>query len=387
MSRNTEIYKSIVNHIRSVYQTDEFIPLHVPKFNGREKEYLLECIDSTFVSSVGKFVTEVEVKMAEYIGAKYAVATVNGTSALHLALRVGGVEKNDEVITQALTFVATCNAIRYQNAHPVFVDISEKTLGMSKEALEDFLINNSIIKNGECFNKKTGRRIKACLPMHTFGHPVELDEIRDLCIKYKINLIEDSAESIGSYYKGQHTGNYGIVSAFSFNGNKTITCGGGGILVTNDEKLAKHAKHLSTVAKAPHKYDYYHDELAYNYRMPNLNAALLLAQLEQIDSFLDNKRELSEGYSRLFKEVEGIEFVEEPINCKSNFWLNAVLLDNLEDRNAFLDYSNDNGVMTRPVWKLMTSLPEFKDCERADLSISEKIENRLVNIPSSVYPA
>lgn len=384
MSRNTKTFKKVVDFIKEWYDTDEFLPLHAPSFNGNEKKYLDECIDSTFVSSVGKFVTEAEEKFAEAVGAKYAVAVVNGTSALHLALRVAGVQKDEEVITQALTFVATCNAISYLDAVPVFVDVDKETLGLSEVALQEFLEEHAEMRDGVCYNKTSGRRIGACLPMHTFGHPVKLDEIKKVCDKYNLTLVEDAAESVGSYYKGTHTGNVGLLSAFSFNGNKTITCGGGGMIVTNDEKLAKYAKHLSTVAKTPHPYEFYHDEIGYNYRMPNINAALLVAQLEQLDSVLENKRETAEAYQKLFEGIDDIEFVTEPKHGRSNYWLNAVQLADKETRDEFLKYTNSKSVMTRPAWILMNELPAFKDCQAGDLSNSRFLADRLVNIPSSV---
>lgn len=384
MSRNTKTFKKVVDFIKEWYDTDEFLPLHAPSFNGNEKKYLNECIDSTFVSSVGKFVTEAEQKFAEAVGAKYAVAVVNGTSALHLALRVAGVQKDEEVITQSLTFVATCNAISYLDAVPVFVDVDKETLGLSEVALQEFLEEHAEMRDGVCYNKTSGRRIGACLPMHTFGHPVKLDEIKKVCDKYNLTLVEDAAESVGSYYKGKHTGNVGLLSAFSFNGNKTITCGGGGMIVTNDEKLAKYAKHLSTVAKTPHPYEFYHDEIGYNYRMPNINAALLVAQLEQLDSVLENKRETAEAYQKLFEGIDDIEFITEPKHGRSNYWLNAVQLADKETRDEFLKYTNSNSVMTRPAWILMNELPAFKDCQTGDLSNSRFLADRLVNIPSSV---
>ena len=384
MSRNTKTFKQLVDFIKEWYNTDEFLPLHVPVFNGNEKKYLNECIDSTFVSSVGKFVTEAEEKFAKAVGAKYAVAVVNGTSALHLALRVAGVGENDEVVTQPLTFVATCNAISYQNAHSVFVDVDKDTLGLSPSALRTFLHENAEVKNGECFNKKTGRRIKACVPMHTFGHPVKLDEVKTICDEYCITLVEDAAESIGSYYKGEHTGNTGLVAAFSFNGNKTITCGGGGMITTNDEEIAKYAKHLSTVAKTPHPYEFNHDEIGYNYRMPNINAALLVAQLEQLDDILENKRVTAHAYRDFLKDKEGVTFIEEPENSRSNYWLNVVKLEDKESRDEFLKVTNDHGVMTRPVWTLMNELPAFKDCQTGEIPNSRYLADRLVNITSSV---
>ncbi len=374
----------ILSFIREVYGVKEgFIPLHVPTFRGNEKKYLNECIDSTFVSSVGKFVNEFEQKVADYTGAKYAIVCVNGTNALHLALLLSGVENNDEVITQPLTFIATANAISYANAIPVFVDVDKDTMGLSPIALENYLQENAEIKHGECFNKVTGRRIKACMPMHTFGHACRIEEIVDICNKYHIEVVEDAAEAMGSFYKGKHLGTFGKISGISFNGNKIMTTGGGGILLTNDDELAKRAKHLSTQAKVPHPWEYAHDFVGYNYRMPNVNAALGLAQLEQLDDFLNNKREIALKYLS-FCEAQNISFFKDREDEKSNYWLNAIILENREQRDAFLKESNERGVMTRPIWKLMNKLPMFKDCPKGNLNNSEWLEDRVVNIPSSV---
>lgn len=376
--------KETIKFIKDIYPGQDFIPLHAPLFNGNEKKYLEACVDSTFVSSVGKFVTEAEEKFAEKAGVKYAVAAVNGTSALHLALNVAGVSNGDEVLTQPLTFVATCNAILYQNAHPVFIDISTQTLSLSAKKLGEFLSDSVMIQNGQAYNKKSGRRIRACLPMHTFGHPAELTEIKALCDAYNIILIEDAAEAVGSYYKGKHLGGVGDISAFSFNGNKIITCGGGGMVVTNNPEMAKKAKHLSTVAKIPHPYEFYHDEVGYNYRMPNINAALLVAQLEQLDDFVSKKRSIAHQYANFFAHMKEVQFVSEPIHSSSNYWLNAILLSDLKLRDAFLEESNKHGVMTRPAWKLMPELPAFKDFEVASIACSRSVADRLVCLPSSV---
>ena len=376
-------YTSVVDFIRSVYKTDSFIPLHEPRFLGNEKKYLNECIDSTFVSSVGKFVDEFEDKIASYTGAKYAVATSSGTSALHISLIILGVKDGDEVITQPLTFVATCNAINYCNASPIFIDVDKDTMGMSLIALEIFLKENAIIKNQQCINKITGKVIKACVPMHTFGYPCRIDKIQNLCKEWHIALVEDSAESLGSYYKNQHTGTFGEIGILSFNGNKIITSGGGGCILTNDEHLAKKAKYITTTAKEPHKYEYTHNIVGYNYRMPNLNAALALAQLEQLNKFICSKRSLANSYRKFFKSVD-IEFVIDSENSESNYWLNAVILKNKDQRNLFLDETNSQGIMTRPIWTLMNKLPMFKEAQCGDLTNSEWLENRVVNIPSSV---
>jgi len=377
------MFENVINFIQDTYKTKEFIPLHEPRFIGNEKKYLNECIDSTFVSSVGKFVDEFEDKIASYTGAKYAVATSNGTSALHIALILANVESKDEVITQPLTFVATCNAISYCGAKPIFVDVDKDTMGLSPSALKEFLDKNTLIKNQQCINNKTGQVIKACVPMHTFGHPCRIDEIRAICDQYYINVIEDAAESLGSFYKGRHTGTFGQMGVMSFNGNKIITAGGGGCIITDNEALAKQAKHLTTTAKVPHKWEYSHDMIGYNYRMPNLNAALMVAQLEQIDKFLLNKRELANTYESFFSGAD-IKFIKEPKDSKSNYWLNVLMLDNLEQRDLFLEVVNAAGVMTRPAWTLMSKLPMFKDCQKGNLSSSEWLEDRAVNIPSSV---
>ena len=377
------MYKDVVTFIQKTYKTTDFIPLHEPKFIGNEKKYLNECVDSTFVSSIGKFVDKFEEKIAEYTGAKYAVATNNGTSALHVALLLANVDKGDEVITQPLTFVATCNAINYCGAKPVFIDVDKDTMGLSPFALQVFLENNTYIKNQQCVNNQTGAIIKACVPMHTLGHPCRIDKIKNICDKYHIRLIEDAAESLGSFYKDKHTGTFGQMGAMSFNGNKIITGGGGGCIVTNDEDLAKKAKHLTTTAKVPHKWDFYHDMVGYNYRMPNLNAALLVAQLENLDNFVHNKRKLAHMYEEFFNGINCV-FVKESIESRSNYWLNSILLKNKQQRDEFLNETNSQNVMTRPIWTLMNKLPMFEHNQCGDLTNSEWLEERAVNIPSSV---
>jgi len=377
------MYKDIIQFIQTLYCTQETIPLHAPVFMGNEKKYLEECIDSTFVSSVGKFVDRFEEMIAEYTGSLKTVVCVNGTNALHMALLLTGVEKDDEVITQSLTFIATCNAISYIGAHPVFIDVDKDTMGLSPFAVEAWLKEFAEIKDNTCYNKKTGRRIKACVPMHTFGHPVHLNELISVCEKYYLELVEDAAESIGSFYKGKHTGTFGRIGVLSFNGNKTITTGGGGMLLFNDEKLGAHAKHLTTQAKVPHRWEFIHDEIGYNYRMPNINAALGCAQMEYLDKMLANKRETAMKYETFFRTIEDITFFDEPENCQSNFWLNAILLKDREARDNFLRYSNDHGVMTRPIWQLMNQLPMFSDCQTDELTNTKWFEERVVNIPSS----
>jgi perosamine synthetase len=376
-------FEGVTVFIQKIYKTTGFIPLHEPKFLGNEKKYLNECVDSTFVSSVGKFVDKFEEKIANYTGVKYAIATSNGTSALHVSLLLANVGCGDEVITQPLTFVATCNAISYCGANPVFVDVDKETMGLSPSALKGFLEKNTSIIDQQCINNYTGKVIKACVPMHTFGHPCRIDEIKCICDKYYIFLIEDAAESVGSTYKGRHTGTFGQVGVMSFNGNKIITAGGGGCIVTNDKALAKKAKHLTTTAKVPHKWDFNHDMIGYNYRMPNLNAALLVAQLENLDNFISSKRKLANVYEAFFSDAD-YAFIKEPMESESNYWLNSILLKNKQQRDEFLDETNSSGIMTRPIWTLMNKLPMFEYAQCGDLKNSEWLEERVVNIPSSI---
>lgn len=379
------MYSNVVDFIRKIYhEPEQFIPLHAPCFVGNEKAYLNECIDSTFVSSVGKFVDRFEEMVAQYTGAKKAVVCVNGTNAIHLALSLVGVEQNDEVITQPLTFIATANAISYCGAHPVFIDVDLDTMGLSPAKMEQWLNEHAELINGACYNKSTKRRIKACVPMHTFGHPVHLDELVQVCAKWNIELVEDAAESLGSFYKGKHTGTIGKIGVISFNGNKTITTGGGGMLLFNDIELAAKCKHLTTQAKVPHKWEFVHDHIGYNYRMPNINAALGCAQMESLQTFVDNKRDTAAKYNEFFKTFSDIEFFVEPAHCKSNYWLNVVILKDRKAQQDFLSFTNDHGVMTRPIWQLMNRLPMFEKCECGDLVNAEWLEERVVNIPSSV---
>jgi len=377
-------YNNIVKFIHDLYKTEEFIPLHAPHFGGNEKKYLNECIDTTFVSSVGEFVDRFEKNIATYTGAKKAVVCVNGTNALHMSMMLVGVKRDDEILTQALTFIATCNAISYIGAYPVFIDVDRDTMGLSPDAMKNWLAKNAEIKNNQCYNKNTGRRVKACVPMHTFGHPCKIDEIADLCKEYHIELVEDAAESIGSYYKGQHTGTFGKIGCLSFNGNKTMTTGGGGMMLFQNEEIADYAKHITTQAKVPHRWNFVHDHIGYNYRMPNINAALGCAQLEQIDTILSNKRDTAKKYKEYFKNISDIEFFNEPINCKSNYWLNVILLKDKKAQQEFLEYTNDHGVMTRPIWELMNRLEMFKNCETDDLKNTQWFVDRVVNIPSGV---
>ena len=379
------MFESIVAFVRELYGTPSgFIPLHVPQFRGNEKRYLLDTIDSTFVSSVGEYVDLFEKQIAEFTGAGYAVAVVNGTNALQVALHLAGVTAGDYVITQPLTFIATCNAISYQGASPLFVDIDATTLGLSPHKLEEFLAHETTIDSrGYCVHTASRRKIAACLPMHTFGHPTQIDDIRAVCARYRIPLVEDAAESLGSRYRGKHTGTFGMAGALSFNGNKIITCGGGGAIITDDETVARQAKHLTTQAKVPHAWEYVHDEIGYNYRMPNLNAALACAQLEMLPQFLEEKRIIAQAYADFFASYE-VVFVEEPEYATSNYWLNTLLLKNRSERDAFLEYTNKHQVMTRPAWQLMHRLPMFENTLRNDLSMAESLADRLVNIPSSV---
>jgi len=378
----------ILQAVKSCLPPDlQFVGLHEPYFGGREWDYVKECLDTGWVSSVGKFVDKFEEKLAEFTGVDYAVAVVNGTSAIHICLILAGVEQGDEVLVPALTFVATANAVTYCGAIPHFVESEEKTLGLDPLKLADYLDEIGLVKKSGCFNKKTGRRIRAVLSMHTFGHPVDLDPLVETCRKFKLELIEDAAEALGSYYKGRHVGNWGRLSALSFNGNKIITTGGGGAILTNDSALAKLAKHLTTTAKVPHKWEFYHDMTGYNYRLPNINAALGCAQLEQIPEFLEKKRSLADRYRVAFSNAQGVKFYTEPEFAKSNYWLNVLLMEK-EDyniRDAILELTNANNFMTRPAWKLLHKLPMYESCPRMDLSVAESLESRLINLPSSVF--
>ncbi len=379
------MYKNIVSYIRDIYGVQqEFIPLHEPRFIGNEKKYVLEAIDSTFVSSIGSYVDKFESMMCDLTGSKYAIAIVNGTNALHLSLLLADVKEGDEVLTQPLTFIATVNAISYCNATPHFVDVDKETLGLSPSKLENYLNDISLMRNGQCYNKKTGKRISACVPMHTFGLPLFIDKLVEVCSRYNIPVIEDAAESLGSYYKKKHTGTFGLLGVFSFNGNKIVTSGGGGAIITNNEDLAKKAKHLSTQSKIPHKWEFKHDEIGFNYRMPNLNAALACAQLEQLEFYIQNKRKLSDLYFGFFKNNNDIKLIREVKESKSNYWLNSIILKDKKQRDNFLKFTNENGVMTRPIWNLMNKLDMFKKANCSDLKTAEWLEERVVSITSSV---
>lgn len=361
------------------------VALHEPRFNGNEWSYLKECLDSTFVSSVGKFVDRFESDLAAYTGARHAVAVVNGTAALHVALKLAGVCPGDEVLLPALTFVATANAVAYCDAIPHFVDSAEDTLGVDPQALRAYLARTAEIRGGQCVNRATGRVIRALVPMHTFGHPVDIDGVMALAHDFRLALVEDAAESLGSTVGGRHTGTFGLLGTLSFNGNKTITTGGGGAILTNDTEIAKHAKHLTTTAKVPHRWAYLHDEVGYNYRLPNLNAALGCAQLEQLPAFIAAKRSLYGRYKEALAGVPAVRLVAEPKGCTSNYWLQTLLLDKAvaDQRDAILDATNNAGLMTRPAWTLMHSLPAYEACPRMDLPVAESLERRVINIPSS----
>ena len=379
------MFDSLIRLVRDQYRTNEFIPLHAPVFRGRERELVLDTIDSTFVSSVGAYVDRFEKDMATFTGSQRAVAVMNGTAALHIALKLADVLPGDLVVTQSLTFVATCNAIAYCSAEPLFVDVDRHTLGLSPTALDAWLAEHALIDdNGDCRTRVGHRRIRACLPMHTFGHPVEIDALIAVCERWHLILVEDAAESLGSYYKGTHTGNFGRIGVLSFNGNKIMTTGGGGMLLT-DEAIGKRAKHLTTTAKIPHPYEFVHDEIGYNYRLPNLNAALGCAQLEQLPAFLESKRDLAARYIEFFKGTD-LQPIVEPKDCRSNYWLNGVICQDGAQRDALLKTTNDAGVMTRPIWALMTRLPLYMHALRGPQENAEWLEARVVNLPSSVLP-
>lgn len=380
-------FDEIVSFIRTVFKMpEEFIPLHAPYFDGNEKVYVLDTIESTFVSSVGKYVNRFEEMMQQITGAKHAVAVVNGTTALHLALVVAGVQQGDAVLTQPLTFAATANAIAHAGAAPVFIDVDGDTMGLSPTALEAWLKENADVRESKAYIKQTGQRIAACVPMHTFGQPLRIEEVVAVCNQYNIAVVEDAAESLGSYVGNRHTGTFGELGTFSFNGNKTVTCGGGGCIVTNDKSLGRLAKHLSTTAKKAHPYEFDHDQVGYNYRMPNLNAALACAQLEQLEKFLLNKRQLAGEYETFFAQKE-IFFVKERSGTTANYWLNAILFPDARAKEAFLKYSNEKKVMTRPAWKLMNKLSMYSGSLSGLLPNATWLEERLINIPSSYRPA
>ncbi len=374
--------KDTISFIQDSFESKEFIPLHAPTFGGNEKNYLVDTIDSTFVSSVGAYVDQFEEMMSSITNTKKSVAVVNGTAGIQVALRLVGVSAGDEVITQALTFVATANAIAYNGSTPIFLDVDLDTMGLSPNAVSQFLQEFGDLRDEGCFNKKTGKRISACLPMHTFGFPVHLDELKAVCDAWKIPIVEDAAESLGSIYKDKSTGSIGEMGVFSFNGNKIVTCGGGGAIVTKNEQLGSKGKYITTTAKVPHPYEFFHDELGFNFRMPNLNAALACAQLEQLNYFIENKRKLAFQYKSFFDDI-GIYFRTETPNTKANYWLMCVELENLNARDLFLKETNAAKVMTRPIWKLMYRLPMYQHCQRDEQLNAQFLEERIVNIPSS----
>ena len=384
---NQHFAQELVALIRARYATDDFIPLHAPRFGARDQECVLDALNSGFVSSVGRHVDDFEAALRAFTGARFAVATVNGTAALHVSLLLGGVRTDDEVLTQSITFVATCNAIRYCGAHPVFVDIERDTLSLSPESLATFLAEHAEIRDdGLCWNRGTGRVIRACVPMHSCGHPARLERIAAICAEWNLALVEDAAESLGTFYLGKHTGLFGRVAALSFNGNKIITTGGGGMVLTDDEALARRAKHLTTTAKQPHPYRFVHDEVGFNYRLPALNAALGCAQMEALPGYVARKRALAEDYASWFAHQDRA-FTLEPPGAKSNYWLNTFLARDAAERDFILEYTNARGVMTRPLWEPMHRLPAFQTCQCADLANSTWVEARLVKIPSSAPPA
>jgi aminotransferase in exopolysaccharide biosynthesis len=372
-----------ISFIKELYNNQNQIPLHAPVFFGSEKKYINDCIDTTYVSSVGKYVDRFEEMIAAYTGSLKAVACVNGTSGLYLALKLSGVQQNDEVITQPLTFIATVNAIVHCHAHPVFVDVDKATMGLSPEKMNEWLMNNAEMKSDVCYNRHTGNRIRACVPMHTFGHPVRIDELIKVCTCWHIKLIEDAAEGIGSFYKGKHVGTFGSVGVLSFNGNKIITTGGGGMLLFQNKEQGEYAKHLTTQAKMSHRWEFRHDAVGYNYRMPNINAALGCAQMENIGIMLNNKRETASKYRDFFYDT-GIMFFDEPQDCQSNFWLNCVILSEKKEQIEYLTETNNCGITTRPIWELMSRLPMFARCQHGDLENAEWFADRVVNIPSGV---
>ncbi len=381
---NQNLSERIISAIRSVVGEGQ-VPLHQPVFNGNELKYLNECIETTYVSSVGKFVDTFEDNLASYTGAKHVVAVVNGTSALHIALKLSGVLRDEEVLIPALNFVASANAVSYCGAIPHFIDSEENTLGVDPIKLKDYLNAITEKKSGYSFNKKTGRLIRAIVPMHTFGHPVDMDSLLSVCHDFNIIVIEDAAESIGSFYKGKHTGTFGLLGILSFNGNKTITTGGGGAILTNNIDIAKHAKHLTTTAKVSHAWEFDHDEIGYNYRLPNINAAIGCAQLEELPRMLNSKKTLYLRYREAFNSISEIKIMSEPKNSSSNYWLQTFLLKESNDQllNSILEFSNREGIMIRPAWKLLSELSIFKGCPCMDLSQSISLSSRILNIPSS----
>lgn len=379
------MFDDVINLVRNLYPGDRPVLLHEPVFRGREKEYLLDCIDSTFVSSVGPYVDRFGQELADYVGAKHAIPVVNGTAGLHVALKLAGVEQGDEVVVQPLSFVATANVISYCGAEPCFVDVDPDSMSLSPEALRVFLEKETKLgDHGYPVHYLTGRPIRACVPMHTFGHPGRVEAVREVCDAYGISLVEDAAESLGSFVDKRHTGLFGQLGVFSFNGNKTITSGGGGAIVTDDDSIAARAKHLTTTAKVPHRWEFDHDEVGFNYRMPNVNAALACAQLEQLEGFLAEKREVARIYKAFFDELPDVDFMPEMEGTRSNYWLNTIRMRDFAAREDFLEKTNAAGVMTRPVWRLLSDLSPFSGSPRAPLPVATELAERLVNLPSRV---
>lgn len=380
------MFDSLIAHIRSFYPDQPTVPLHAPHFIGNEKKYLSECIDTTYVSYVGAFVTSFEEAVRKFTGHRYSLSLANGTLALHLSLLISGVKPGDEVILPALTFVAAANAVSHANAHCVLVDSEPESLGLCPEKLKEFLKQNVTLKDQRAFNKTSGRFISACVPVHIFGHPAQTQSLKEICDLYNIPMIEDCSESLGSYtQRGHHTGHCGSIAVLSFNGNKIATTGGGGMLLTNDAKLAAHARHLATTAKVPHAYEFSHDEVGYNYRMPNINAAVGLAQIESLNSFLSSKRQIAQSYKKFFADSPW-KFLDQPSQTKSNFWLNAVILNTENERNELLDLGLKTKIQMRPIWKLMHHLPMYENCQRTTMAVAEAMEKRIVNLPSSYSP-
>lgn len=375
-------WMQFADEVKTMYKKD-FVPLHEPTFDNKEVDYVTDCIKTGWVSSVGAYVTKFEDELAKFVGVKRAVAVVNGTAALHIALKVAGVEADDEVLMPSLTFIATANAVSYCGAVPHFIDVHEETLGVDPFKLEAYLQEISEIRNNELYNKQTKRRIKALVPMHTFGHAVHIDELVHIANKYHLVLVEDAAESLGTYYKGKHTGSFGKINAMSFNGNKILTTGGGGAILTDDEALANYAKHLTTTAKVPHKWEYVHDEIGYNYRMPNINAALGCAQLEKLEQFLVQKKQLTAKYEELLKDLDGVKLSKQPVHSESNYWLQTLILDESLNRDEVLEFLNEQGVMSRPIWQPMHELEMFKKCPAMVLAMTNSLKKRIVNIPST----
>jgi perosamine synthetase len=378
-SRIHTTIRQVLNH------TGENIALHEPCFRGNEWAYVKDCLDSTYVSSIGQYVDKFESMLADYIGVKRAVAVVNGTAALHISLKLAGVKPGDEVLVPALSFFATAAAVAYCGALPHLVDSEIKTLGLDPMRLQDYLEEIAQVRGGECVHVRTGRIIRAMVPMHTYGHPVDLEPLLQVCQRFHLELVEDAAESMGSLYQGRHTGNWGKLAILSFNGNKIITTGGGGAILTNDADLGRLAKHLTTTAKLPHRWEFFHDQIGYNYRLPNINAALGCAQMEQLPDFLEKKRALARRYEEAFQGIAGVTFFTEPEFARSNYWMNVLLLDadQAGELQRVLEFTNDHGIKTRPAWTLMHRLPSFQDCPRMDLSVAEDLAGRLINIPSS----